>query len=139
MQLLQRITTASWPGEENLGDFTWQDADGSLHLKSLDDDFTAVSLDPNGFLVTVQYLYLLPYKVPEWTETSASSSTRSMKMAYTYTKVRSIFSVSAIPLQWQYPVHLLLRIRQTDQTDPLVLVSTQDDASYTELVPNKEY
>lgn len=106
--MFQKMTTVSWPGDENLSEHVWQDEDGTLHLKSLDDDQTTVSLHPNGFIVTVKYLYLLPYKKPEWVEQSFQESNskiegfsnRKMKMSYTYTRVRTIFSISSIPSNW---------------------------------------
>ena len=70
---------------------------------------------------------LLPYKKPQWIEVNDldksmmsakvnesgrsnynTMTSRRMKMAYEYTRITQVFTLSAVPPCWIYPVSLLL-------------------------------
>ena len=70
-----------------------------------------------------------------------------MKMAYEYTRVTQVFTLSSVPACWVYPVSILIQAYCSQSADPdadLVippnfpdeetLAATQDQY-YTELVP----
>ena len=64
-----KYTQASWPGLENLSDYLTEDTEGNLTLRSTDDEGIAtVTLSANGFQIMCTFLYLLPYKKPQWVE-----------------------------------------------------------------------
>jgi hypothetical protein len=81
---------ASWPGLENLSEYTWVDEQNNVHIRSTDDEQVCkVSLSSNGFQITVTYLHLLPSKKPSWVEVENTSfgTSRRLKMAYEYAQV----------------------------------------------------
>ena len=60
-----KITQAIWPGHDNLEQFISEDAQGNLHLKTVDENETAeMILAKNGFQISVSYLFMLPFKKP---------------------------------------------------------------------------
>ena len=103
---LYKYTKASWPGLDNMQDYITRLDDGNLTLRCSDDEEIAtVTLSSSGFQVMCSFLYLLPYKKPQWVELndlersvmsvggqseggrSHTTTSRRMKMAYEYTKV----------------------------------------------------
>jgi hypothetical protein len=60
----QRFTQVVWPGTANMEEYINVDEEGNIHLRSVDDDVAEIVLSKNGFLMTVTYLYLLPFKKP---------------------------------------------------------------------------
>jgi hypothetical protein len=62
-----------------------------------------------------------------------------MKMAYNYAKMTAFYSVESVPECWEYPAAILMQVRMTDQTDPLVLEGPTAVKGYVELVPGYEY
>ena len=97
---MYKYTQASWPGLENLHEYLTEDNEGNLTLRSTDDeDIASITLSANGFQIMCTFLYLLPFKKPQWVDVadltksmmSASASivsqpgsARRMKMAYEY-------------------------------------------------------
>ena len=61
-----KLTKVSWPGEDNLDEYTWMDEQGNLHLRSIDDDLCEIVLSANCIHFKVSFLYLLPNKKAEW-------------------------------------------------------------------------
>ena len=80
-------------------------------------------------------------------------TSRRMKMAYEYTRITQVFSLSAVPPCWIYPVSLLLQayceksIGGNNDVDLAVppnfpdedTLSKSQDLYYSELVPGREY
>ena len=62
-----KITKATWPGEDNVDEYTWIDEEGNLHLRSIEEDVCQIVLSSNCLHVRVSFLYLLPTKKAEWT------------------------------------------------------------------------
>ena len=171
---LYKYTHASWPGLDNLGDYLERSEDGNLTLRSTDEeDLASVTLSASGFQIRCSFLCLLPFKKPQWVEIGAGatqdmlqrsvmSSTlsegarsqataRRMKMAYEYTRVTQVFTLSCVPRCWVYPVSLLLQAFSAHCLEPgcdlavvpnfpdeETLAATQEQY-YTELVPGLEY
>ena len=42
-----KITHVTWPGEDNLDEFVWQDEQGNFHLKSIDEGVCHIVLSSN--------------------------------------------------------------------------------------------
>lgn len=122
---LYKYTHASWPGLENLTQYIVLSEDGNLTLRSTDEeDLATLTLSANGFQVMCSFLCLLPYKKPQWVEVNdlqrsmlssgaseagrSHTTARRMKMAYEYTRVTQVFTLSSIPTCWVYPVSLLI-------------------------------
>ena len=122
---LYKYTHASWPGIDNMGDYITRTDDGNFCLKSTDDeDLATVTLSSSGFQVVCSFLYLLPYKKPQWVEVNdldrsvmsaamsegmrSQTTQRRMKMAYEYTRVTQVFTISSVPACWVYPVSILI-------------------------------
>ena len=119
------------------------------------------------------FLCLLPYKKPQWVEINdldrsqmsvaqsegmrSQMTARRMKMAYEYTRVTQVFTISSVPPCWVYPVSLLVHAYNTTKAsesndceggedlaiqpnfpDEETLAATLDQY-YTELVPGREY
>lgn len=57
----------TWPGEDNVDEYTWMDELGNIHLRSIEDDMSSIVLSSNCLHVRVNFLYLLPKKKAEWT------------------------------------------------------------------------
>jgi hypothetical protein len=90
----------------------------------------------------------MPTKTPEWIEVgqenkSVDSSIRSerrMRMCYTYLRIEQLFSIGEVPDCFVYPLHLLVKIRQTNDTDTWVLNPPElYNDMYTEIVEGLEY
>ena len=82
---------------------------------------------------------------------SQHATAKRMKMAYEYTRVTQVFTISSVPPCWVYPVSLLVhayanRDQQTEQElainpnfpDEETLAATEDQY-YTELISGREY
>lgn len=56
------------------------DEEGNMHLKSIDEGVAEIVLSKNGFMFTVSFLYLLPFKKPSWVtvEDHNQSAVKSM-------------------------------------------------------------
>jgi hypothetical protein len=100
---LQKYSTASWPGLDNFQEYLTQDGEGNLTIRSTDEeDVASITISNTGFQLKATFLYLLPFKKPQWIEindankshisvtSGASQSTmrnqtsKRMKMAYEY-------------------------------------------------------
>jgi len=126
---LYKYTSASWPGLDNLSDYLSHTEDGNFTIRSSDEeDLATVTLSASGFQVMCTFMCLLPYKKPQWIEVNDmdksmmsakvsdggrsnynSMTSRRMKMAYEYTRITQVFTLSAVPPCWIYPVSLLLQ------------------------------
>ena len=166
---LYKYTKASWPGLDNMQDYITQSDDGNLTLRCSDDEEIAtVTLSSSGFQVMCSFLYLLPFKKPQWVELndlersvmsvggqseggrSHTTTSRRMKMAYEYTRVTQVFTLNSVPACWIYPVSLLLGAYTSQLAegqdlaihpnfpDADTLAATQEEY-YTELVTGREY
>ncbi len=62
--LPHKFTSVTWPGSDNLEDYSYTDQEGNLHLRSVDDSQSEIVLARNGLTFSVSFLYLLPYKKP---------------------------------------------------------------------------
>lgn len=69
------MTKVSWPGQDNIDEYSWIDEQGNLHLKSIDDGLCEVILAANCLHFRVQFLYLLPYKKAQWVSTDPNLQT----------------------------------------------------------------
>ena len=114
MQKANKFVQVTWPGKDNLDEYSWVDEEGNLHLKSIDDDLCELILSQNNLHFRVMFLHLLPQKKATWTMTdpnvaastfddamSASAygrsqmsqisnqygGTRTMKMMFEYARV----------------------------------------------------
>ena len=86
---------------------------------------------------------------------SQMTAARRMKMAYEYTRVTQVFTISSVPPCWVYPVSLLVHaynVKAADndgeEVDDLAIppnfpdeetLAATEDQYYTELVPGREY
>lgn len=67
VNLPRKVSSAVWPGHLNYNEYISEDSVGNMHLRSVDEDNTAeLVLSKNGFHFTLTYLYLLPFKKPQW-------------------------------------------------------------------------
>lgn len=63
-----KITKVTWPGLDNLDEYTWIDEHGHLHLRSIEDELCEIVLSSNCLHIRVNFLYLLPNKKAKWTQ-----------------------------------------------------------------------
>ena len=75
VQKFNKLTKVSWPGEENIDEYSWMDEQGNLHLKSIDDGLCEVILAANCLHFRVQFLYLIPSKKAKWITTDPNQQT----------------------------------------------------------------
>jgi hypothetical protein len=69
-----KLTNVVWPGLDNVSDFISQDPEGNLVLKSVDENNVArIVLSKNKFQFSVTFLYLLPFKKPQWQKEDSSN------------------------------------------------------------------
>lgn len=66
--LAHKITSAVWPGSDNFEEYSFMDQEGNFHLRSVDNSESEIVLAKNGLTFSVTFLYLLPYKKPQWQE-----------------------------------------------------------------------
>lgn len=64
VQKLAKYSKVTWPGLDNVDEYTWIDEQGNLHLKSIDSDLCELILSQNCVHFKVIYLYLIPHKKP---------------------------------------------------------------------------
>ena len=72
-----------------------------------------------------------------------------MKMAYEYTRVTQVFTLSSIPDCWVYPVSLVLHAYSSSINEHKLVITpnfpdeetleANESKYYTELVPGREY
>jgi hypothetical protein len=62
-----KYTSLYWPGEANCQDYIEEDAEGNLHLSCVEGkDIGEVVLSKGRFLFMTHFVYLLPFKKPQW-------------------------------------------------------------------------
>lgn len=121
-------------------------------LRSTDEeDLATVTLSSGGFQVMCSFLCLLPYKKPQWVEVTdldksslsmesglmrSTATAKRMKMAYEYTRVTQVFTISSVPPCWVYPVSLLIHAFTNRGTAPEGLV--EDDLAIQPNFPDEE-
>ena len=66
VQKFNKVTKATWPGQDNIDEYSWIDEQGNMHLKSVDKDVCEITLSSNMLHFKVQYLHLLPTKKHQW-------------------------------------------------------------------------
>ena len=102
------MTKVTWPGLDNVDEYSWVDEEGNTHLRSVDQDLCEVILAANCLNFRVCYMQLLPTKKSDWVYTqqgetvgddilsnsaygrsqvSYGKTTRNMRMLYEYTKI----------------------------------------------------
>lgn len=129
--LLKKCLKAGWGRTESaIKKYLKILPDGSIQFSSVD-DLAKITLFPNGFLFQVDYQQYLPKKKPLWVNramlgedtenftkdflNSVGTSAKSMKkemnvmrMGYEYVKVQKIFNIWDFPVQWSYPLYIVL-------------------------------
>ena len=69
-----KLTKVSWPGEDNVDEYSWIDEVGNLHLRSVDDGLCEVILAANNLHFRVHFLYLVASKSAQWVTTDPNQA-----------------------------------------------------------------
>jgi hypothetical protein len=57
---MNKFINVTWPGQENVDEYSWIDEEGNTHLKSIDENVCEIILSSNLLHFKVLFLYLLP-------------------------------------------------------------------------------
>ena len=166
VQKLAKYTKVTWPGLDNVDEYTWIDEQGNLHLKSVENDLCELILSQNCVHFKVIYLYLVPNKKPQWVNLEGTGSqqfndeasayrsqmsasgyqkqgTRVMKMMYEYVRVEQIHSLAQFPERWAYPLGLLLQLNKINPATDLAIASClstyKHNQNVIEIIRGREY
>lgn len=150
MEKTHKITKVSWPGLENIDEYSWIDEEGNIHLRSIEEDICEVVLSANCLHVRVNFLFLLPEKKGKWVVTTdnqgaydvddgqsenrsqisritgqshrSQHSSRMMKMHYQYVRIEQIHSIAQVPKRWSYPLKMILALKQINPATELAIL-----------------
>ena len=69
-----------------------------------------IKLNPNKFILCIEFLQLLPSKELDWVykpNEDKTKSSKSMKMMYRYVKMKQYYSISDFPEVFTFPVSVI--------------------------------